>query len=150
MDATDSSKKSIKPLNKFRREEYLDAEGRLHRNDGPAIIEMDGYQAWYRHGLRHREDGPARIWCNGTKEWYLYGQKHRVGAPAVTYEDGTEIWYEFGLRHRIDGPAYIDDTGQMEFWLDNKRLASWHEFQQYAKCSDEHILILTLKYGELK
>ena len=33
--------------------------GRLHREDGPAIERVDGYKSWYKNGELHREDGPA-------------------------------------------------------------------------------------------
>lgn len=33
--------------------------GRLHREDGPAIVYSWGFQGWYFHGKRHRLDGPA-------------------------------------------------------------------------------------------
>ena len=48
---------------------YLD--GKLHREDGPAIEWADGTRFWHRNGKRHREDGPAIEWANGNKEWYL-------------------------------------------------------------------------------
>ena len=47
-------------------------EGRLHREDGPAIICSDGLVAWYREGRLHREDGPA-ICCEGYQGWFLNG-----------------------------------------------------------------------------
>lgn len=49
-------------------EEYIDAEGNTHRDEGPAMIETapDGCQTvnYYRHGVLHRDDGPARIFFN--------------------------------------------------------------------------------------
>ena len=33
--------------------------GKLHREDGPAIEEVNGDKAWFLDGLRHRENGPA-------------------------------------------------------------------------------------------
>ena len=53
--------------------EYRNAEGQLHREDGPAIEWENGYKAWYLNGLRHREDGPSIEWANGYKKWHLYG-----------------------------------------------------------------------------
>ena len=49
--------------------------GKLHREDGPAIEMADGYKAWYLNGKRHREDGPAVEWADGTKDWYRDGKK---------------------------------------------------------------------------
>ena len=50
---------------------YLD--GKLHRNDGPAVIRKD-YESWYKNDQLHREDGPAVEYTNGTKEWWLNGK----------------------------------------------------------------------------
>ena len=53
---------------------YNDA-GQLHREDGPAIVYMDGRQFWYQNGKLHREDGPAVVdtmWR--TKEWWKHGK----------------------------------------------------------------------------
>jgi hypothetical protein len=49
--------------------------GKLHREDGPAIEWSDGYKAWYLNGNRHREDGPAVEYTNGDKVWCLRGNK---------------------------------------------------------------------------
>lgn len=38
---------------------WRDAEGRFHRDGGPAVITDSGDLRWYRHGKRHRTDGPA-------------------------------------------------------------------------------------------
>ena len=49
-------------------------KGKLHRENGPAVIRTTGYQAWYRHGKRHRDDGPAAIHGNGLLEWWVDGK----------------------------------------------------------------------------
>jgi glycine/D-amino acid oxidase-like deaminating enzyme len=82
-----------------------DADGRLHREDGPALILPSGREEWYRHGKLHRDDGPAVVHANGSVKWYRHGRRHREGAPACVYVNGTEKWYRDGLRHRDDGPA---------------------------------------------
>jgi len=46
----------------------------LHREDGPAVINLDGTQVWYKNGIWHREDGPSIIYANGTQEWYKNGR----------------------------------------------------------------------------
>jgi hypothetical protein len=52
---------------------YLD--GKLHREDGPAIEYYNGYKFWYLNDKLHREDGPALEYYNGDKSWYLDGKK---------------------------------------------------------------------------
>ena len=54
--------------------------GKLHREDGPAAIESNGTQCWYRDGVLHREDGPAFIYPDGRGSWYRNGAyQHKVG-----------------------------------------------------------------------
>ena len=52
---------------------YLD--GKLHREDGPAIEYTNVYKWWYLNGKLHRIDGPAIEYTNGEKSWYLNGKK---------------------------------------------------------------------------
>ena len=47
--------------------------GKVHREDGPAIERADGSRWWYLNGKVHREDGPAIEWASGTRKWYLNG-----------------------------------------------------------------------------
>jgi hypothetical protein len=50
---------------------YWYLNGKLHREDGPAIERADGNKYWYLNGKLHREDGPAVEFVYGYKEWYL-------------------------------------------------------------------------------
>jgi hypothetical protein len=70
---------------------YLD--GKLHREDGPAIECADGSKYWYLDGKSHREDGPAIEFANGTKYWYLDGKLHREDGPAIECANGNKYWY---------------------------------------------------------
>jgi hypothetical protein len=49
--------------------------GQLHRQDGPAIEDINGTKVWYWHGEHHREDGPAIEWSDGAKKWFYHGQQ---------------------------------------------------------------------------
>jgi|TARA_R110000851_G_scaffold115046_2_gene240845 hypothetical protein len=51
-----------------------DPDGKLHCVAGPAVEFVNGYTAWYQHGLRHRTDGPAIEHADGFKEWFLYNK----------------------------------------------------------------------------
>lgn len=51
-------------------------DGKLHREDGPAIKYKTSYKAWFIHGLKSREDGPAVEWADGGKEWWLNGVEY--------------------------------------------------------------------------
>ena len=67
--------------------------GKLHREDGPAIEYSSGFKAWYLNNARHREDGPAIEDGNGFKEWWLNGELHREDGPAVEHFNGSKAWY---------------------------------------------------------
>jgi hypothetical protein len=63
----------VKVYNNGDKEWYLN--GKLHREDGPAVECSDGAKFWYLNGKRHREDGPAIERSNGSKSWYIDGKK---------------------------------------------------------------------------
>ena len=103
--------------------EWYNLEGKLHREDGPAVEYADGDKIWYINDQLHREDGPAREYADGTKYWHLNGELHREDGPAVEYAIGYKAWYlngknltelEFNQRTRscsgkiveIDGKKY--------------------------------------------
>ena len=67
--------------------------GKLHREDGPAIEYESGDNFWSLNGKLHREEGPAIEYVNGDNEWYLNGELHREDGPAIENESGTKFWY---------------------------------------------------------
>ena len=67
--------------------------GKLHREDGPAIEGAEGDKCWYLNGKLHREGGPAVEEADGYKSWFLNDKRHREDGPAVEYADGTKYWY---------------------------------------------------------
>ena len=40
----------------------------------PVKTDEDGQMTWYLNGKLHREDGPAIEFASGTKEWWLNGK----------------------------------------------------------------------------
>lgn len=70
------------------KEWYLN--GKLHREDGPAIEFADGDKYWYLNGSLHREDGPAIEHANGLKYWCLndieYSEEEYWNKVKTTYE----------------------------------------------------------------
>lgn len=89
------------------------------------VIYPDGTELWFYEGKLHRIDGPAIITRTGDESWYNYGRLHRTTGPALTVE-GSNLWYVNGTR------AYTDD-----------------EFQLRAKLTDEELLMVILKYGNI-
>ena len=53
----------------------------------------EGYKAWYLNGKIHREDGPAMEWANGDKSWYLNGILHREDGTAIECSNGEKCWW---------------------------------------------------------
>jgi len=72
--------------------------GKLHREDGPAVEYADGAKSWFLNGQLHREDGPAIEYADGDKDWFLNGQLHREDGPAIECTDGTKSWYLNGQK----------------------------------------------------
>ena len=48
---------------------YLNNRAKLHRINGPARIQNDGYWHWYKDGKSHRYYGPT----HGIR-WFLHGK----------------------------------------------------------------------------
>tara|TARA_B100000745_G_scaffold97368_2_gene61870 strand:- start:8796 stop:9161 length:366 start_codon:yes stop_codon:yes gene_type:complete len=94
--------KSYYPNGKLRSEEYRNAEGKLHRTDGPAATDYlphgQVYETYYHEGEIHREDGPAQIWYypDGKvfkRAYYRDGKLHRSTGPAVIMYHSDESIY---------------------------------------------------------
>jgi len=58
-----------------------------------------GKKEWFLNGKLHREDGPAIEHANGDKSWYLNGKLHRVDGPAVEYKNGEKFWFLFDYQY---------------------------------------------------
>jgi len=76
---------------------------------------------WLNNRRSHREDGPAIEDINGNKEWLVNGQLHRLDGPAIEEANGSKLWYVNGGAHRLDGPAIERPNGIVEFWKDSIR-----------------------------
>ena len=55
-------------------------------------VNSNGTKRWYLNGKLHREDGPAIEWSDGSKEWWLNGQYHCEGGPAIEWASGRKVW----------------------------------------------------------
>jgi hypothetical protein len=55
----------------------------------------DGTKNWLLNGKLHREDGPAVEWFNGIKQWYLNGKTtHPEAVVDLWLERGIFCWYD--------------------------------------------------------
>ena len=73
----------------------IDGEGNL--KNGLYEYE-DGAKYWYAQGRLHREDGPAIEYPGSNKYWYSRGQFHRTDGTAIERSNGTSEWYYNGKR----------------------------------------------------
>jgi hypothetical protein len=85
------------------------------------LIDKYGDKRWYLNGNLHREDGPAIEEVDGTKFWYLNGERHREDGPAVINNE-SKLWYKDGTLHREDGPAVELASGDKAWYLNDKQL----------------------------
>jgi hypothetical protein len=60
------------------------------------ISDKYGNVKWSLNGKLHREDGPAVECSNGNKLWYINGKLHREDGSAVEYADGYKEWHYQG------------------------------------------------------
>ena len=56
-------------------------------------IEENGTRSWFLNGKLHREDGPAIEYATGDRNWFLNGKLHREDGPAIEYANGDKYWY---------------------------------------------------------
>ena len=83
-------------------------------------VDDNGNKRWYSNGKLHREDGPAIEWANGYKSWYINGKRHREDGPAVERADGTKCWCINGKLHREDGPAIECADGDKSWYINGQ------------------------------
>ncbi len=108
----------------------------------------DGHKEWRINGKLHREDGPAIEYPNGDKEWYINGKHHREDGPAIELHDGHKEWRINGELHREDGPAVEFTGGDTEWWLNDIELTE-QEFNNRMKknnCNGKIIEIEGVRY----
>ena len=79
--------------------------GKLHNENGPAVIKLNGTQAWYVNDKLHRVYGPAYIQADGYQAWFVNGKRYREPhndepMPVIVKKD--KISY--------DGTTYIKIT----------------------------------------
>jgi antitoxin component YwqK of YwqJK toxin-antitoxin module len=100
----------------------------------------DGTKKWYKNGKLHRDDGPAVTSPNGSEWWYRNGQSHRDGGPACTFY-GTSYWYHNNVLHRIGGPAVEDKDGPVKYYFVNGRKFTEEEYYMYVDQETGDVLI---------
>jgi len=68
--------------------------GKIHRENGPAMINRLGDHLWFKHGKLHRGGGlPAIICHDGRKKWCVNDKTHREDGPALKNSYGVWWWF---------------------------------------------------------
>ena len=98
----------------------------------------DGTEKWYLNGKLHREDGPAIKYADGDKVWYKEGLVHREDGPAIEYPDGSKFWYKNDKLHREDGPAIERADGVKEWYLNGRSLPE----EEFNKRMNSHTVVI--------
>jgi hypothetical protein len=89
----------------------------------PSILRKNGVfrdnesASYFLNGRLHREDGPAIEYNNGDKFWCLNGRLHREDGPAIEYSNGDKYWYNFGFINRLNGPAIECHNGELGYYI---------------------------------
>ena len=121
--------------------ENNEAPYELHREDGPAIENVDGSKVWIRFGeIVQREDsqggtryylgeGKEKFEFNGDTFWYTDGKTDREDGPAIIKANGDMYWLKEDSLHREDGPAIVRIDGSKR-WYINNQIMSEQEFNE--------------------
>jgi len=117
-------------------------EGKIHRIDGPAMIDFTANlwwysRSWWEEGRLHRLDRPAVEHNNGAKFWFYEGKLHKLDGPAIESSDGSKEWYKEDKRHRLDGPAVEYSGGSKNWYYEGKKIE--------CKSTEEFLKIINLK-----
>ncbi len=106
----------------------------------------NGTKHWHLNGKLHREDGPAIEYPDGTKEWRLNGKLHREDGPAYEGSNGDKEWFLNGKLHRKDGPAYEGSNGTKEWFLNGNQLTEAGFLAKQNTCEGKVVEIDGKKY----
>jgi len=122
MDVTPSilTKKGVEVLEYFNEENYSMRwflDGRLHREDGPAVIILTGKYIWSKKGIRYRPENPFLTSIISFEEWYLNGK----------YDDSR------GHRREVFiSDEELENTQEVKLTEDNVMLMRWYLFGNHV------------------
>jgi hypothetical protein len=63
---------------------------------------VDGSKEWWINGRLNREDGPAIEYKGGLNQWFVNGHRHRLDGPAIEraeHPDGIKTWWINGKQY---------------------------------------------------
>ena len=97
---------------------YYNSEGKLHNDNGPAVVFIDGTELYYDNGLINNLKGTAINSVDGSKIYYVKGNLHNEREPSID-ELGTKYWYNNGQLNRGDDLPAIETKDGDKFWFKN-------------------------------
>jgi hypothetical protein len=121
--------------------------GKLHNENGPAIVYKNGRIEYWKDGKRHNENGPAVVIPEqGITEYWLNGEKHNENGPALI-TPSAEMYYKNGKLHNGNGPAFVSFYNKDREWWVNGVL---HNLKGPARISgvNQEYWIHGIKYSE--
>lgn len=101
---------------------YWDADGKLHRTDGPAAITINGRdrlrtESWHHHG---KNLTPGHVSAHDDDRWPEGFQPWQASRTVALDHDEVEVGAVFtdydGELHRDGGPAKFTHTGERQWW----------------------------------
>lgn len=63
---------------------WRNAQGQLHRSDGPAVVYRTGTKMWKHNGQKHRLDGPAVVLTMPPRKYWFIDN--------IEYNDELTYW----------------------------------------------------------
>jgi hypothetical protein len=76
------------------------------KNASEPHVDIAGTKRWWSDGKLHREDGPAVVWVDGSSGWFLDGKQHREDGPAVDYPGGAKHWWYDGRNLGLNSDGF--------------------------------------------
>jgi len=107
---------------------YWYKEGKLHSEDGPAIIYPDGRKYWYKEGELHRLDGPAVEYPNGYKEWWIENREYAIYYLNLLYKEKIYIEKQKG-QYGLEWLRFLTENGIEEFPV----ISGMKEYEDFKK-----------------
>ena len=94
--------------------------GKIPNKQRNGIYEVENWGIFYFvNGKIHREDGPASVIINGNKFWFVNDKWHRLDGPAVERNNGdVEYWIEdkqYDTKEEFETAAYIYKNGLQDY-----------------------------------
>ena len=109
------SKKITGCLRLKREASYWYKEGKLHREDGPAIEYKNGIKEWFQNGIRHRINGPAIEYPNARIAWYIKGEEFCVTKLSSLTKNSIFLEKKQNGKYNLDWLLFLTDQGFEEF-----------------------------------